>query len=100
MAHQQRTSIADLLEGECSNNQGREWHRHVHLIRGIAQQAARYPPKLVKAALKCLRQQLMESGELGSAEASISGPVPEEPFVDPEQLEEWYWDDVMEYQES
>ena len=86
--------LASLLKGECTNQQGKDWHRHIHLIGGIARQAAQYPPKLVRAVLKCLRQQLTESGELSSAEANVSGPVPEEPFIDPQQFEEWYWDDV------
>ena len=44
--------LAELLEGECSNKAGKDpWHRHVHLIGGIAKQAARYPPALVKAVL-------------------------------------------------
>lgn len=36
----------------------------------------------------------MQKGELSSAEASISGHIPEEPFVDQEEFQEWYWDDV------
>ena len=89
-----RRGLASLLKGECTNQHGKDWHRHIHLIGGIARQAAQYPPKLVRAVLKCLRQQLTESGELSSAEANVSGPVPEEPFIDPQQFEEWYWDDV------
>ncbi len=47
-------ALATLLEGECSNQTGKApWHRHVHLIGGLARQAAIYPPKLVKAVLRC-----------------------------------------------
>ena len=64
------------------------------MIGGITRQAAIYPPKLVSAVLKSLKHELMQKGELSSAEASISGPIPEEPFVDQEEFQEWYWDDV------
>ena len=48
----------------------------------------------MSAVLKSLKHELMQKGELSSAEASISGPIPEEPFVDQEEFQEWYWDDV------
>ena len=48
----------------------------------------------VKAALRWLKAKLVRSGELGSTEANTSGPVPEEPFVNQTEFEEWYWDDV------
>ena len=42
--------LAELLETECTNKTGEApCHRHVHLIGGIAQQAAKYPPQLVRA---------------------------------------------------
>ena len=34
------------------------WHRHIHLIGGLARQAAIYPPKLVKAVLLSLKKEL------------------------------------------
>ena len=48
----------------------------------------------VKAALRWLKAKLVRSGELGSTEANTSGPVPEEPFVNQTEFEEWCWDDV------
>ena len=68
-------ALATLLEGECSNQTGKApWHRHVHLIGGLARQAAIYPPKLVKAVLRCLKAQLEGKGEISSAEFNSSGP--------------------------
>jgi hypothetical protein len=86
--------LAELLQGECTNKTGGEWHRHIHLIGGISRAAAEYPPMLVKAVLRWLKAKLVRSGELGSTEANTSGPVPEEPFVNQKEFEEWYWDDV------
>ena len=60
---------------------------------GIAQQAAKYPPQLVRAVLKCLKRELEERGELNTVDALCAGPVPEIPTVDPE-WEERYVDDV------
>ena len=86
--------LAKLLETECTNKTGEApWHRHIHLIGGIAQQAAKYPPKLVRAVLKCLKDELVSRGELNAADAYSAGPVPELPTVDPE-WEEQYVDDV------
>eukprot|EP00435_Cladocopium_sp_Y103_P052687 s1304_g16.t1 len=50
--------------------------------------------QLVKAVLKWLKSKLVRSGELGSTEANTSGPVPEEQFVNKEEFEDWFWDDV------
>ena len=85
---------AELLESECTNKTGEApWHRHTHLIGGIAQQAAKYPPQLVRAVLKYLKRELEERGELNAVDAYSAGPVPEVPTVDPE-WEERYVDDV------
>ena len=80
--------LAELLGGECSNKA-----RHVHLIGGIAKQAARYPPALVKAVLRTVKAYLVQKGELNSMESNTSGPICEEPFVPADYIEE-YWDDV------
>ena len=64
--------LAELLETECTNKTGgAPWHRHVHLIGGIAQQAARYPPQLVRAVLKCLKRELEDRGKRRSQESQI-----------------------------
>ena len=63
--------LAELLEGECSNKAGKHpWHRHVHLIGGIAKQAARYPPALGKAVLRTVKAYLVQKGELNSMESN------------------------------
>ena len=86
--------LADLLEGVCSNvDESAPWHRHVHLINGLAAQAAVYPPALVEAVLRALRQQMLEDGQISELQAAESGPVCEEPFVPPGEWYE-YWDDV------
>ena len=87
-----RPELAAILKGECSNYKRKEQHRHTHLVGGIARQAAVYPPKLVRAVLKVLRDELADRGQLNSHEAACSGPVPEEPSI----LEDDYWfvDDV------
>ena len=60
--------LAELLEGECTNATGKApWHRHIHLIGGLARQAAIYPPKLVKAVLQCLKKELLQKLWLVSA---------------------------------
>ena len=86
--------LAELLETECTNKTGEApWHRHIHLIGGIAQQAAKYPPQLVRAVLKYLKKELEARGELNSVDAYSAGPVPEIPTVDPD-WEEQCIDDV------
>ena len=84
--------LAQLLEGECTNNvPEKPWHRHIHLIGGLARPAARYPPALVRAVLKTLKSHLVE--QLSALDAAVAGPIPEENFVTPEDVEQ-YWDDV------
>ena len=86
--------LAELLEPECTNKTGgAPWHCHIHLIGGMAQQAAKYPPQLVRTVLKCLKRELEERGELNAVDAYSAGPVPEIPTVDPE-WEERHVDDV------
>ena len=87
--------LAELLEGGCSNKVGKDpWHRHVHPIGGIAKQAARHPPALVKAVLRTVKAYLVQKGELlNSMESNTSGPICEERFVPADYIEE-YWDDV------
>ena len=78
--------LAEALTGCCSNNLGKSWHRHVHLIDGRAKGAQVYPPKLVHGILKAIRKQLEVDGEICSLDA---GPVPDAtPVIDEE--EEWY----------
>jgi len=85
--------LAKVLEGVCSNNEGRTWHRHVHLVGGRAAAAAEYPPKLVAAVLKALRKQLIADGHFEVWLAALAGPVPEEKSAAEDSSLE-YWDDV------
>ena len=51
--------IAAELDRECTNKTGdAPWHRHVHLENHRAHAARIYPPKLVAAILRGLREQL------------------------------------------
>ena len=73
-----RPGLAELLETECTNKAGEApWHRRIHLISGIAQQAAK-----LRAVLKCLKRELEERGELNAVHAYGAGPVLEIPTVD------------------
>ncbi|CAE7546001.1 unnamed protein product [Symbiodinium natans] len=80
--------VADVLQGACSNTEGKVWHRHVRLINGRARAAQKYPPKLVKGILMAFRQQLVEDGEFSEAlNAMEAGPVPDSPPVIDEEEE-------------
>ena len=90
--------LAQLLEGTCSNLRGGEWHRHVQLIGGLAAGAARYPPALVEAVLRGIKEQMMSDGHLSPLEAKVAGPIAEEPLIpdagESHFGEEAYWDTV------
>lgn len=79
--------IAQVLNGVCSNSKGKTWHRHVHLINGRARAAQVYPPKLVRAILEALKQQLVDDGEYNQSLDSLGvGPVPDStPVIDEEE---------------
>ncbi|CAE7854404.1 GIP [Symbiodinium necroappetens] len=85
--------LAERLAEPCGNETGGLWHRYVHLVGGIARGAAVYPPKLVKAVLQGLKEQMAQDGHLSSVDAYAAGPVPEEPSM---PAGDWhqYWDDV------
>ena len=66
--------------------QGREVHRHVHLVGGGRAKAAQvYPKELVEAILRGLRKELRERGEISAVEEQLSGPTPDE-YVEQEEL--------------
>ena len=65
--------LAELLDNWCKNEvQGKEVHRHLHLIGGIAKRAAAYPPKMVAAVLKGIKLQMREDGCLSELEEKTS----------------------------
>ena len=89
--------IAAELEQECTDKTGeRPWHRHVHFINHKAHAARIYPPALVAAILRGLREQLRSTGEM----MEFNYPVPEDPVIPrdiPQEAEEElesYWDDA------
>ena len=89
--------IAAELDRECTNKTGGQpWHRHVHLVDHRAHAARIYPPALVAAILRGLREQLRATGEM----LVYDYPVPEDPVIPreipPEAEEELesYWDDA------
>ena len=70
--------IALELNRECTNATGSApWHRHVHLVDHRAHAARIYPPKLVAAILRGLREQLRAIGEI----QVYDYPVPEDPVI-------------------
>ena len=74
--------LARILEGTCSNLQGKEpWHRHVQLVGGLAAAAARYPPRLMEAVLRGIKEQMADDGHLSPLEARVAGPVAEDPLI-------------------
>lgn len=78
--------LAGILNGTCSNKDGRTWRRHVHLVDGRARAAQVYPPRLVHAILVGIRQQLERDGEVQSFDHN---PVPDAGLVINEE-EEYY----------
>ena len=86
--------LAELLQKKCSNKMStREWHRHVHLIGGLAKQAQKYPPALVTAVLKTLKSYLKNRGELSAFEQKAAGPVPDEQTFAKEDWQEFFEED-------
>ena len=69
--------LASILDGRCSNQTGVEpEHRHLTLIGGCAAMAAVYPPKLVAAVLKGLREQMKQDNAIDAVDLKFGGPVP------------------------
>ena len=64
--------VAKIIEGRCNGT-----HRHVHLINGRARHAQVYPPKLVSAILKGIRNELRKRGELNQLKENTAGPSPD-----------------------
>ena len=82
--------LAKALDVRCSNALGTEpLHVHLHLINGLAKQAAKYPPKLVRAVLKALKSQMLQDGEINQVSIKFGGPDPTQELFDAEYEEEW-----------
>ena len=88
--------LANILNVQCSNKHAPKscWHRHVHLVNGRAKVAEQYPPKLVKAILRCLKNIILSRGQISAVELMHGGPTAEMPEVwqDPQYTE--YYDSV------
>ena len=90
-------ALAQSLDQWCSNLTGGPVHKHVHLVGGIASAAAVYPPKLVRAVLVALRDQLRADKSLNSVMMQAAGPIPSEPWFGREEpawtaeFEEKFW---------
>ena len=90
--------IAEELRGVCENVlQGREVHRHVHLIgKDRAKAAQVYPVELVEAILRGLRSEMRKRGQINSVEEMLTGASPDD-WVDQEkenqELDELFMDD-------
>ena len=89
--------VAQAIEGKCEGG-----HRHVRLVNGRARYAQVYPPKLVSAILKGIRQELRNAGELSALAETVAGPSPDdtnnnptEPFFNPDDVKgDEIWDSV------
>ena len=102
------SELANILNVQCSNMLADKscWHRHVHLVNGRAKVAEQYPPKLVRAILKCLKNNILSRGQINAVELMHGGPTAELPEVwqDPSYTDCWvalgtcssfeYYDDV------
>ena len=88
--------LANLLNVQCSNMLSDKscWHRHVHLVNGRAKIAEQYPPKLIRAILRCLKNIILSRGQISAVELMHGGPTAELPEVwqDPAYVE--YYDGV------
>ena len=83
--------LAEILQKECPNKEGRTWHRHVMLVNGRAKAAQVYPPALVAAILKGIKAQMKEDGEIKDLGNLNVGAVPdEEPDCSEEYFEGWF----------
>ena len=72
--------LARLLDTVCSNSEGKQpWHVHHALLGGIAKRAAAYPPALVTAVLKGIKQQMLDDGCVSDLDLAVGGPVPSDP---------------------
>lgn len=91
--------IAEELRAVCINVQeGREVHKHVHLIGGgRAKAAQRYPPALVRAILRGLKKELRERRQISALEEKLTGPSPDDDTEWEETMKEWgdqFMDDI------
>ena len=87
--------IAKELQGTCENVlQGREVHRHVHLVgAGRAKAAQVYPKELCEAILRGLKKQMKRDKHISSIEEMIGGPVPDD-YVEWEDQVDKFYDDT------
>ena len=58
--------LAKVLQSDCPNKgtDSKAWHRHILLVNGRATAAQIYPPALVAAILKGIREQMKVDGEI------------------------------------
>ena len=83
--------LARILEKECPNKEGKTWHRHVMVLNGRAKAAQVYPPALVAAILKGIREHMKVDGEIKDLGNLNVGAIPdEEPDCAEECFEGWF----------
>ena len=85
--------LAELLVGGIGVGHGHEVDRRVRPHGGGLLRAACLPPRLVRAFLKGVRDQLKLNGDLSPLDEYASGMVPEQRDVDM-VTDGGYWDDV------
>ena len=82
--------LATAPDVRCQNELGDGPHHiHLHLINGLACQAAKYPPKLVRAVLKAIKAQMKADGGSKDSKMKFGGPDPTEELFDSEYCDKW-----------
>ena len=81
--------LAKVLQSDCPNKgtDSRAWHRHIQLVNGRAKAAQIYPPALVTAILKGIREQMKADGEIKDLGNLNVGAIPDE---EPDCSEEYF----------
>ena len=85
--------LAKVLQSDCPNKgtDSRAWRRHIQLVNGRAKAAQIYPPALVAAILKGIREQMKVDGEIKDLGNLNVGAIPdEEPDCSEEYFEGWF----------
>ena len=82
--------ILKELSVRCANTRRpeEEWHRHIPLLNGKAKATEVYPPKLVAAVIRGLRNHLRQEGEIN--EFLCGKTIEEDPFPTSELYEGMY----------
>ena len=76
--------LAKVLTGKCVGH-----HRHVHLMNGRARKAQVYPPRMVTAILRAVREELRLRGEFNELTSEVFGVGPSPDGVSSDSAAKW-----------